>query len=64
MMEYKDGSRLTLVASGGDALKDLQAIIDARQRDPRIVSVKTVGPNEKCVCGSGKKFKRCCMFKG
>ena len=35
-----------------------------RSRDPRIVKVKSVGPNEKCLCGSGKKFKKCCMFRG
>jgi uncharacterized protein len=22
-----------------------------------------VGRNDNCPCGSGKKFKRCCMFK-
>ena len=21
-------------------------------------------PNEKCPCGSGKKFKRCCLYRG
>ncbi len=25
---------------------------------------KKVGPNEACPCGSGKKFKRCCMGRG
>lgn len=24
---------------------------------------KKVGRNEKCPCGSGKKFKRCCSWK-
>ncbi len=27
-----------------------------------IVSHKKVGRNEPCVCGSGKKYKRCCMI--
>lgn len=27
------------------------------------VKVKKVGRNEKCPCGSGKKFKKCCMMK-
>ncbi|MBI5536483.1 MAG: SEC-C domain-containing protein [Deltaproteobacteria bacterium] len=22
-----------------------------------------VGPNEKCPCGSGKKYKKCCWIK-
>lgn len=21
-------------------------------------------PNSKCKCGSGRKFKKCCMYKG
>ena len=25
--------------------------------------VKDVGRNEKCPCGSGKKFKKCCIDK-
>ena len=24
---------------------------------------KSVGPNAKCPCGSGKKYKKCCMWK-
>ena len=27
------------------------------------VSEKTVGRNEPCPCGSGKKYKKCCMLK-
>jgi hypothetical protein len=23
-----------------------------------------MNPNDKCSCGSGKKFKKCCQFKG
>jgi len=26
-------------------------------------SLKKIGPNEKCPCGSGKKFKKCCKGK-
>jgi len=29
-----------------------------RQRPER------VGPNEKCPCGSGRKYKKCCEFRG
>ena len=24
---------------------------------------KKVGPNDPCPCGSGKKYKKCCMHK-
>ena len=23
-----------------------------------------IGRNDKCICGSGKKFKKCCINKG
>ena len=26
-------------------------------------SEKKVRPNDKCNCGSGKKYKKCCMYK-
>ena len=28
---------------------------------PQLVSLKVQGRNELCSCGSGKKFKRCCI---
>lgn len=32
------------------------------KRDPVIVGPKT-GRNDLCVCGSGKKYKKCCLPK-
>ena len=31
---------------------------------PTIESKQRVGRNEPCPCGSGKKFKQCCLRKG
>lgn len=31
--------------------------------DKQAVSQKTVGRNDPCPCGSGKKYKKCCMNK-
>ena len=31
---------------------------------PYVRTHKKIGPNEKCPCGSGKKFKKCCRGKG
>lgn len=31
--------------------------------EPCVVSPFSIGRNEKCVCGSGKKYKRCCLLK-
>jgi uncharacterized protein YecA (UPF0149 family) len=25
--------------------------------------IKNIGRNDKCICGSGKKFKKCCLNK-
>ena len=30
---------------------------------PHNVQVGTVGRNEICPCGSGKKYKKCCMME-
>jgi hypothetical protein len=35
----------------------------AAQRKPLAKSGGATGPNDRCPCGSGKKFKRCCMGK-
>ncbi|GBD37749.1 Protein translocase subunit SecA [bacterium HR36] len=34
---------------------------EARRIEPIRVTTPRVGPNEPCPCGSGKKYKRCCM---
>ncbi len=44
-----------------------QAAIDGSQTDRKIEPIrnmgKKVGRNEPCPCGSGKKYKQCCMRK-
>lgn len=27
----------------------------------KIKTMKKIGRNEKCICGSGKKYKKCCL---
>ena len=43
----------------------MERSVNAALRDPitQSVSVKKVGRNETCPCGSGKKFKKCCLWK-
>ncbi|REK11383.1 MAG: preprotein translocase subunit SecA [Planctomycetota bacterium] len=45
-----------------------QAAIDATQSDKKPEPIRNrgqrVGRNDPCPCGSGKKFKNCCMRKG
>ena len=38
--------------------------LDGKTMHDRIYKASaTVGRNERCICGSGKKFKHCCMLK-
>ena len=43
----------------------MEQSVNAALRDPvtQSVSVKKVGRNDKCPCGSGEKFKKCCLWK-
>ena len=36
----------------------------ATNNKPITKTTKKIGPNELCPCGSGKKFKKCCMGNG
>ncbi len=55
-------------ASAGEIASQQQAAIDGTQADQKPEPIrhrqKRVGRNEPCPCGSGKKFKNCCMRKG
>ncbi len=53
-------------------LPEWDAILTKEKRDgitrewragKQAVSEKTVGRNDPCPCGSGKKYKKCCMLK-
>jgi uncharacterized protein YecA (UPF0149 family) len=35
-----------------------------RKSAPFLRTEKPVGRNDPCPCGSGKKFKKCCMSRG
>jgi uncharacterized protein YecA (UPF0149 family) len=34
------------------------------EKDPRRLPPEKLGRNDPCHCGSGKKFKKCCLNKG
>jgi uncharacterized protein YecA (UPF0149 family) len=44
-----------------DEYSELFTVVDKIK--PIKKTVLTLSPNSKCSCGSGKKYKRCCMFK-
>src|SRR6266481_3523099 len=37
---------------------------DAAPSEPRMIGGAKVGRNDPCPCGSGKKYKKCCLLKG
>ena len=45
--------------------KELSAVgsADSVQKKTPVRSTKKAGPNDPCPCGSGKKYKKCCMQK-
>jgi preprotein translocase subunit SecA len=55
-------------ASAGEIASQQQAAIDGTQTDHKPEPIRRrqqrVGRNDPCPCGSGKKFKNCCMRKG
>ena len=36
---------------------------DTAKKDPKKRENKKIYPNDPCPCGSGKKYKQCCMNK-
>lgn len=40
---------------------ELKRFLDKRRRDAGQLTLKKIGRNDRCPCGSGKKFKRCCI---
>jgi preprotein translocase subunit SecA len=36
----------------------------AARTEPRAADGQKVGRNDPCPCGSGKKYKKCCLLKG
>ena len=78
-MEELDDSFVGSTWTGGEARHDeatsateiasqQQAAIDGTQTDHKPQPIRNrqqrVGRNDPCPCGSGKKFKACCMKKG
>ena len=69
--EKEVDDRDTILAAAPDKIADWVVILNEwrlantqplQNIDPRVVTVprKKVGRNEPCLCGSGKKYKKCC----
>ena len=44
-----------------DDISDIEIAFSEKTKAPYSNKYKTIGRNESCPCGSGKKFKKCCL---
>ena len=42
----------------------IKRLIDYQNRKPSVREYKKIGRNDLCPCGSGKKYKKCCLNTG
>jgi SWIM/SEC-C metal-binding protein len=54
---------LCIVGVEPDQPEDISDVLSALNPPTPVSAAPTVGRNEPCPCGSGKKFKRCCDGK-
>jgi len=52
------------VALDGDTLEAMKRMGYIRKTRPVVRDTKKIGRNDLCPCGSGKKYKNCCMDSG
>jgi preprotein translocase subunit SecA len=44
--------------------REIHGDAGAASSSPKVVASSKVGRNDPCPCGSGKKYKKCCLLKG
>lgn len=42
----------------------IKRLMDYQNRKPSVREYKKIGRNDPCPCGSGKKYKKCCLNTG
>ena len=42
----------------------IKRLMDYQNRKPSVREYKKIGRNDTCPCGSGKKYKKCCLNTG
>lgn len=67
---YKSAKFIKILENLGLKREELEhacwlGVVEAQEemRNPKPPPVQQIGRNELCPCGSGKKYKRCCMGK-
>ncbi len=53
--------RMTALARNGRPIFEISAELEAAEREDRL-RWRTTGRNEPCPCGSGRKYKQCCLL--
>jgi uncharacterized protein YecA (UPF0149 family) len=64
--DYTDKNEAMQAAIDNDQLKKLQ-VLAQRYKDAHTQKVREyfkIGRNDSCPCGSGKKYKNCCLGTG
>jgi hypothetical protein len=44
-----------------EAIREEEALLEAERGEPYVRELPKIGRNDPCPCGSGKKYKKCCM---
>jgi uncharacterized protein YecA (UPF0149 family) len=59
---YADGTTIREIFEGSEEER-IKRACKAIRGGAISVTQRLLGRNDPCVCGSGKKFKRCCLWK-
>jgi uncharacterized protein YchJ len=46
-----------------EKLKEEKVSLKEKIKAERVTKRNKIGRNQKCICGSGKKYKKCCFNK-
>ena len=62
--DYKNRLYDTDHGSYGSFVRHLGGYLEYQIWMSGIAPVKKIGRNDPCICGSNKKYKKCCLTKG
>ena len=63
-MKFANPDELFNYTMALNSAENIKKIQDLEKLSKQRVSPKIQGRNDRCNCGSGKKFKKCCINKG
>lgn len=64
--ELQEKNKIAKAAINNESQKQLEQMINQYKNShtPKVREFKKIGRNELCPCGSGKKYKNCCLKTG